>query len=64
MPPRGWAGCANCAAPTGGVGAVVAPRGRLLLVVNFTIANGRIVKINAVGAPERLGAFDLAVLNQ
>jgi|SRR5215510_10280590 len=47
----------------GRVGAVVAPRGRLLLVLDFTIANGKIVAIDVVGDPERLGQLDLAVFS-
>src|SRR5262249_34576313 len=60
----GRAQTARTALIDGAVGAVVAPRGRLLLVVNFRIANGKIVEINAVGDPGRLGTFDLAVLDQ
>jgi|SRR5262245_1835944 len=60
----GRARAAQTALVDGTVGAVVAPRGRLLLVVNFTIANGKIVEINAVGDPARLGEFDLAVLDE
>lgn len=48
----------------GAVGAVVAPRGRLRLVVRFTIADGKIAAIDAVGDPERLSAFDLSVLDE
>ena len=50
----GRAQTAQSALINGVVGAVVAPRGRLLMVVNVTIANGRIVEINAVGDPDRL----------
>jgi RNA polymerase sigma-70 factor, ECF subfamily len=59
----GRAQAAHSALVDGAVGAVVAPRGRLLMVVNFTIADGKIVEINAVGDPGRLGQFDLAVLD-
>ncbi len=48
----------------GVVGAVVAPRGRLLLVLDFTIAEGKIVGIDAVADPERLRAIDLSVLDE
>jgi RNA polymerase sigma-70 factor (ECF subfamily) len=58
----GRAQTAQSALIDGVVGAVVAPRGRLLMVVNVTIANGRIVEINAVGDPDRLQQFDLRVL--
>jgi RNA polymerase sigma-70 factor, ECF subfamily len=46
----------------GAVGAVVAPRGRLLLTVEITIKAGKIVAINAVADPERLRQSTLAVL--
>jgi RNA polymerase sigma-70 factor (ECF subfamily) len=48
----------------GVVGAVVAPRGRLLLVLDFTIADDKIVGIDAVADPERLRAIDLSVLDE
>jgi hypothetical protein len=41
---------------------VVAPRGKLLLVLNVTIENGRILAIDAVADPERLSAIDIGVL--
>ena len=59
---KGRARAAQSALVNGAVGVVVAPRGQLLLVLNVTIANGRITAIDAVGDPERLAAFDLAVL--
>jgi hypothetical protein len=46
----------------GAVGVVVAPRGRLVMVLCFTIARGKIVAIDAVGDPEPLRQLDLAVL--
>jgi RNA polymerase sigma-70 factor (ECF subfamily) len=45
------------------VGIVVAPRGRLLLVLGFTITRGKIVEIDVVADPERIRQLDLAVLN-
>jgi RNA polymerase sigma factor (sigma-70 family) len=60
----GRARAAQSALVDGIVGAVVAPRGRLLMVVNFTIVNGRIVEINAVADPERLRDFDVAMLGE
>jgi hypothetical protein len=44
------------------VGVVVAPRGRLLLVLGLTLERGRIVAIDAVTDPERLRQIDLAIL--
>jgi RNA polymerase sigma-70 factor, ECF subfamily len=60
----GRAQAARSARVDGAVGAVVAPRGRLLLVLGFTIANAKIVEIDAVADPERLGQFELAVLGE
>jgi RNA polymerase sigma-70 factor, ECF subfamily len=60
----GRAQTAQSALINGVVGAVVAPRGRLLMVVNVTIANGRIVEINAVADPAQLRDVDLAILDQ
>jgi RNA polymerase sigma-70 factor (ECF subfamily) len=47
----------------GDVGVVVAPRGRLLMVLLFTIRQGKIVEIDAVADLERLRQLDLAVLD-
>jgi hypothetical protein len=45
----------------GAVG-VVAPRGRLMMVLEFTIVEGKIVAIDASADPERLQELDLAIL--
>jgi RNA polymerase sigma-70 factor (ECF subfamily) len=47
----------------GALGIVVAPRGRLLLVLDVTIANDRIATINAIANPERLADLDIAPLD-
>jgi RNA polymerase sigma factor (sigma-70 family) len=47
----------------GTVGVVVAPGGRLFRVLTFTIAGGKIARIDVVGDPERLRQLDLAVLD-
>ena len=47
----------------GSVGIIVAPRGRLLLVLEVAIVNGRIAEINAISDPARLRKLDLAVLD-
>ncbi len=47
----------------GGVGVVVAPRGQLLFVLEFTITDGKIVKINLVSDPARVRQLDLTLLN-
>jgi RNA polymerase sigma-70 factor (ECF subfamily) len=60
----GRAQTARSALLDGVVGAVVAPRGRLLLVLDFAIADGKIVGIDAVADPERLRAIDLSALDE
>jgi RNA polymerase sigma factor (sigma-70 family) len=60
---KGGARAAQPALVDGAVGVVVAPRGRLLMVLRFTITRGKIVAIEAVADPERLRRLDLAVLN-
>jgi RNA polymerase sigma-70 factor (ECF subfamily) len=52
---------ARSALVDGKVGIVVAPRGRLLLVLGVTIANGRIAVIEAIADPDRLANFEFAV---
>jgi RNA polymerase sigma factor (sigma-70 family) len=59
----GRAQTARSALINGAVGIVVAPNGRLLLVVNVTITNGKITAANAVADPERLGELELSVLD-
>jgi RNA polymerase sigma factor (sigma-70 family) len=46
----------------GAVGLVMAPRGRLFLVLGFTITDGKITEMNAIADPDRLRQLDLAVL--
>ena len=60
----GRAQAARSALVDGAIGAVVAPRGRLLLVLGIKIANGRIVEIDTVADPERLGQLELSVLDE
>src|SRR5918995_5130055 len=59
----GGARAAQPALVNGAVGVVVAPRGRLLMVLVFTISRGKIVEIDAVADPQRLRQLDLAVLD-
>jgi len=47
----------------GAVGIVLAPQGRLLRALRFTITNGKIARIDIVADPERLHQLDLAVLD-
>jgi RNA polymerase sigma factor (sigma-70 family) len=46
----------------GALGVVVAPQGRLLLVLNLTFAGDRIASIDVVADPDRLEALDLSTL--
>jgi RNA polymerase sigma factor (sigma-70 family) len=57
---KGRARAARPALVDGAVGVVVAPRGRLLLVLGFTIRDGKIVEIDVVADPARLRRLDLA----
>jgi RNA polymerase sigma-70 factor (ECF subfamily) len=61
---RGRARAAQPALVNGSVGVVVAPRGRLLMILDFTIRDGKIVAIDAIADPERVRQLDLAVLDQ
>jgi len=61
---RGGARFARPALVEGAVGVVLAPRGRLFRVLTFTISGGKIVAIDVVGDPARLGQLDLAVLDR
>jgi len=47
----------------GSVGLVMAPRGRLFLVLGFTITAGKITEIDVIADPDRLRQLDLAVLD-
>src|SRR5215218_1595673 len=60
---KGRARAARPALVNGAMGVVVAPRGRLLMVLGFTISGGKIVEIDVVADPERLRQLDLAVLD-
>jgi RNA polymerase sigma-70 factor (ECF subfamily) len=52
----------NLALVNGGIGVVVAPRGRLVRALRFTIANGRISEIDVIGDPARLGELDVSIV--
>jgi len=57
---------ARFAAPAlvnGSVGVVVAPRGRLLLALTFTVEDGRIAAYEVIADPVRLRGLELAVLD-
>ena len=61
---KGRARAARPALVNGAMGVVVAPRGRLLMVLGFTISGGKIVEIDAIADPARLRQLDLAVLDE
>jgi RNA polymerase sigma-70 factor, ECF subfamily len=48
----------------GAAGVVVAPGGRPVAVMGFTVAGGKIVEIDVLADPARLRRLDLAVLNE
>ncbi len=45
------------------IGVVVAPRGRLVRALRFTIANDRITEIEVIGNPARLGELDVSMVD-
>ena len=55
---------ARAALVDGSVGVVIAPRGRLVRVLRFTLRNDKILEVEVVGDPDRLRKIDLAVLNE
>ncbi len=59
---RAGARAAQPALIDGEVGAVVAPRGKLLMVLVFTVRDGRIAAIEGIADPERLHVMDLHVI--
>jgi RNA polymerase sigma-70 factor (ECF subfamily) len=60
---KGRAQAAKPALIDGAVGLTVILGGQLRIALNLTIAEDRIVAIEAVADPERLSEMDLAVLN-
>jgi RNA polymerase sigma factor (sigma-70 family) len=48
----------------GAVGVVVAPRGRLMLVLTFRFSGDKIVEIETISNPTRLRQLDLAILDR
>ena len=47
----------------GAIGVVVAPQGRLVRALRFTIADGRITEIEVIGNPARLGELDVSTVD-
>ena len=54
---------AQLALVDGSIGIIVAPHGRLLTVMVFTVRHGRIVEIGILADPARLRQLNLAILN-
>jgi RNA polymerase sigma-70 factor (ECF subfamily) len=61
---KGRAQAARTALIDGTPGIAVVPGGRLLLVLGLTIADGKIVAIDAIAEPERLNGLDLFVYEE
>jgi RNA polymerase sigma-70 factor (ECF subfamily) len=61
MAATGRAQFTGAALVNGAVGLVMAPRGRLFLVLGFT--DGKITEIDVIADPDRLRQLDLAVLD-
>ena len=53
---------ARTAMVEGSVGIIVAPRGRLFRVLEFTFANGRIASMEIIGDPDRLRSLEIGTL--
>ena len=47
----------------GAIGVVVAPGGRLVRALRFTIANGQITEIEVIGNPARLGELEVSIVD-
>lgn len=59
---NGLAQTARTALVDGAIGAVVAPLGKLYVVLDIRIENGKVVEIFAAGDPERLGAVEVVAV--
>jgi RNA polymerase sigma-70 factor (ECF subfamily) len=46
----------------GAIGVVVAPRGRLVRALRFTVADDKITEIDVIGNPARLGELDVSIV--
>jgi RNA polymerase sigma-70 factor (ECF subfamily) len=54
---------ARTAMVEGSIGIIVAPRGRLFRVLEFTFVNGRIASMKITGDPDRLRSIEIGTLN-
>jgi RNA polymerase sigma-70 factor, ECF subfamily len=61
---RGRAVAARPLLVNGAVGVVVAPRGHLMMILDFTIRDGKVMAIEAITEPERVAALELTLLEE
>jgi RNA polymerase sigma-70 factor (ECF subfamily) len=47
----------------GAIGLVMAPQGRLVRALRFTIANGKITEIEVVGSPAQLDQLEVSIVD-
>ena len=47
----------------GAIGIVVAPHGKVVRALRFTMANGKITELEVIGNPARLGELDVSVID-
>jgi hypothetical protein len=47
----------------GAIGVVVAPQGRLVRALRFSIADGKIAEIEVIGNPARLGELEVSMMD-
>jgi hypothetical protein len=48
----------------GAIGVVMAPQGRVVRALQFTIAHGKITAIEVIGNPARLGELDVSIVDK
>ena len=58
---RGRAVAARPILVNGDVGVVVAPRGHLMMILDFTVRDGKVIRIEANSEPDQVAALNLAV---
>jgi RNA polymerase sigma-70 factor (ECF subfamily) len=63
MASMGRAQFTEAALVNGAIGLVMAPNGRLTVVLGFTITDGKITEIDVIADADRLQAVSLAVLD-
>lgn len=59
---KGGARAAQAALVDGNVGVIIAPLGRLLMVLRFTVENDKVVAVDAIGDPARVAELELSLL--